>query len=184
MAMKRLHSLNHYNMVQNHVSANNVGNAMFFINTLDTIQTPVTAACIEQAAQVSGVPAVVLLGVIAHEHGRVGSYHQNKNGTLDFGPMQLNSDWIKDNLNQLGRYGITAHSILNNGCVNIQVGAWRLNRETAKHGMTWEAVGTYHSNTPKHKVRYVSLVSHEVNKLLNGQLSVQTVIDRANGLMR
>ncbi|WNV05922.1 lytic transglycosylase domain-containing protein [Candidatus Methylospira mobilis] len=158
---------------------------MLYVNAMpDAMQTPVTAACVEHAARVSGVPPAVLLGVMAHEHGRVGRYHQNKNGTLDLGPMQLNTDWIKDNLKKLETSGITTYSILNNGCVNVYVGAWRLKTETTKHGMTWEAVGTYHSNTPKHKVRYVSLVSHEVNKLLNGQLSVQTVIDRANGLLR
>lgn len=145
---------------------------------IDSPPSLVTVACVEQAAQASGVPPAVLLGVMAHEGGRVGGFSRNSNGSVDYGPMQINSVWLK----KLKNFNITADSLQNNGCVNVYTGAWILKNETVEHGMTWEAVGAYHSETLKHKVRYVHSVSTAVSKLLNGQLSVQTIINRANGV--
>ncbi len=59
--------------------------------------------CINQAAVTYYVPAKVIISVIATEGGNVGLARQNKNGTYDYGPMQVNSSWLAT----MKKYGYT-----------------------------------------------------------------------------
>jgi len=72
--------------------------------------------CINQAATTYHVPATLILAVLAVENGANGSASPNRNGTFDFGPMQINSIW----LSQIRLYGYTQHQLQYDPCVNVR----------------------------------------------------------------
>ena len=57
--------------------------------------------------------------------------------SFDVGKMQINSWWME-------RYGIDPVSLLD-PATNERWGKWILAEEIARHGLTWQAVGKYHS---------------------------------------
>ena len=75
------------------------------ISALEIHGVPVE--CINQAAIAYHVPATLILSVLAVEGGAVGLASANKNGTVDYGPMQINSIW----LSKIRLYGYTQHQL-------------------------------------------------------------------------
>jgi hypothetical protein len=67
--------------------------------------------------------------------------HFSRTGTIDIGLMQINSSWLPT----LARYGITRDRLLDEPCLNIDVGAWILARIIHQQGAHWDAVGAYNS---------------------------------------
>lgn len=67
--------------------------------------------------------------------------HFSRTGTIDIGLMQINSSW----LTTLARFGITRDRLLDDPCLNIDVGAWILARTIRQQGASWNAVGAYNS---------------------------------------
>ena len=59
--------------------------------------------------------------------------------SFDVGKMQINSWWME-------RYGIDPLSLLD-PATNERWGKWILVEEIARHGLSWKAVGKYHSPT-------------------------------------
>lgn len=109
---------------------------------------PVTNACVEQAAARFELPTKILHSILKAEGGKPGEKRLNKNGTFDLGPMQINTLW----LNKFSQY-TNEQQIMNNGCVNVLVGAWILKSQIIQAGGDfWKGVGNYHSRTPeRHK---------------------------------
>ena len=112
------------------------------------------------ALEIHGVP------VLAVEGGAVGLASANKNGTVDYGPMQINSIW----LSKIRLYGYTQHQLQYDPCVNVKVGAWILSQNIANAATTWRGVGSYHSHTAILNQQYQTKVS-EVYQLLANYLS-------------
>lgn len=79
---------------------------------------------------------------------------QNTNGTQDLGLMQINTT----HLTKLARAGIQRHHLMD-ACTNITVGAWVLADAVRRFGMTWTAVGAYHSPTAWRRQDYAVKVS-------------------------
>lgn len=146
---------------------------------------PLTRVCVKQASDYHKVPYAAVVSILAQEGGQVGRVSKNQNGSYDIGPMQINSI----HLPRLKKFGVTEAQLKNNGCVNVYVGAWLLrdhidavlektspksNQEYVS--IVWEAIGRYHSRTPKYKKRY----QQHVRKRLNQIKDVKPVIDRAN----
>ena len=50
--------------------------------------------CIEAAAHVYRVPPAILVVLLRVEGGSLGAVSTNTNGTVDIGPMQVNSIWV------------------------------------------------------------------------------------------
>ena len=123
--------------------------------------TPVTVECVTSAASLAGVHPAVLIGIMDKEGGRVGGKTQNKNGTFDYGPMQVNTVW----LGKLSQFGITKELLMNNGCVNVHIGAWVLAVQIREYGNTWAAVGAYHSRTPFRRDAYAADVIKRLQRL-------------------
>lgn len=73
----------------------------------------------------------------------------NKDGSVDYGLMQINSSWLPT----LARYGIT-QSALFDPCVNADVGGWILADLFRRHGITWDAVGAYNAKSPAKRYIY------------------------------
>lgn len=135
------------------------------ISALEVHGVPIE--CINQAAITYHVPATLILSVLAIENGRVGSASSNRNGTFDFGPMQINSIW----LSKIRLYGYTQHQLQYDPCVNVNVGTWILSQHIANDTSgPWRGIGDYHSHTARLNHNYQIKVS-EVYRLLARYLS-------------
>lgn len=133
----------------------------------------VPVECINQAAVTYYVPAKVIISVLAVERGEVGMASPNKNGTFDYGPMQINSIW----LDKIAPYGYTRDQVQNDPCINVMVGTWILSNKIAStiadsgKGDYWRGVAGYHSLTPSLNAKYQTqvLTNYEVlSKVLSG----------------
>lgn len=100
--------------------------------------------CINKAAVAYYIPAKVIISVMEAEGGRPGLAHPNANGTYDFGPMQVNSIWVK----KIARYGYTQQQLQYDPCANVMVGSWILSQQIANNDHYWEGIGDYNSHTP------------------------------------
>lgn len=104
----------------------------------------VPAYCWTQAAQQYGVSAQLLYAVASAESGlnprAINSSHKARTGTVDIGLMQINSG----HLGRLAAVGISEASLYE-PCTNIKVGAWLLADAFARHGVSWNAVGSYNA---------------------------------------
>ena len=112
--------------------------------------------CINQAAIQYQVPATLIISVLKIEGGQVGDAILNLNGTLDYGPMQINSIWLPE----ISKYGYSAQLIQYDPCANVAVGAWILSQEIASGSDLWQGVGNYHSHTFSENMRYRERVQH------------------------
>ena len=114
--------------------------------------------CVQLAADRYGLDASLIEAILAVEGGSVGQAVRNSNGTADLGPMQINTVWLPT----LAEYGITKQQLQHDRCINILVGSWILARQLKlAEGMEgpaqrriWWGIGSYHSRTPKHNVKY------------------------------
>lgn len=117
--------------------------------------TPAFADCFDDAAAYHGVNPWVLRGIAHVESGfKAHATNVNRNGTMDIGMMQTNSIHLKN----LSRFGVSRTDLFD-GCKSVYVAAWMLRQKIEKHGNTWVAVGSYHSETPYFRDRYAAKVS-------------------------
>ncbi len=111
--------------------------------------------CFTEAAYRFGVNKRMLVAIAKTESALTPHVigPKNRNGTYDIGMMQINSSWLPT----LAKYGIAQRHLLN-ACTNIEVGAWILAQNIAKHGSTWKAVGAYNAASPDKQQKYVDKV--------------------------
>lgn len=116
------------------------------------------ADCFEDAAGYQHVNPWVLRAIAWQEsRGRADAIHRNRNGTIDYGKMQINSIHLR----RLSSYGISKDALMH-PCISVYVAAWRLREMTNKYGNTWAAVGAYHSETPAERDKY----AHAIHAIL------------------
>ena len=122
---------------------------------------PVSAAAcdvtraFESSAERYGLDPALLYAIAKQESGlRIQVTNKNENGSIDRGPMQVNS--VHDQTLKK-RFGIEPKDLFN-PCTNIDVGAWLLRQCFDEFGSTWNAVGCYHSRTPAFSKRYADRV--------------------------
>lgn len=125
--------------------------------------------CINQAAITYHVPATLIIAVLSVEGGTVGMASPNKNGTFDYGPMQINTIW----LDKIKPYGFTREMIQHDACANVMVGAWILSTNIANASDMWHGIGGYHSYTPHLNHAYQHKVSG-IHQLLENYLASAT----------
>ena len=105
---------------------------------------PVTTQCILNASKAAHLPVPADLGLLAVEGGHLGSVHKNADGSIDYGPMQVNSRWLPI----LAKWHITPAILIYNGCVNVWVGTLILKHYVDQAGgRIWQGIGYYHSHT-------------------------------------
>lgn len=115
--------------------------------------------CFDAAARYYGLHPALLKAIARKESGmNPRAVGRNTNGTYDIGIMQINSA----HLPKLARAGVTADDLLANPCRNIVVGAWILADAVRRHGLTWKAVGAYHSPTEWRQAKYAADVQRRV----------------------
>lgn len=122
--------------------------------------------CINQAAITYHVPAKLIISILKTEGGRKGSATRNKNGSYDYGPMQINSSWLK----QLRPYGYTADALQNNPCLNVRVGTWILAKAVSSEKELWRGIGNYHSCTFSLNIKYQQKIARQYS-FINKQLA-------------
>lgn len=140
--------------------------ACFLASALSSSQVDATPAAWERCFIDAGLRYSVsplLLRAIARQESsfRPDAIGKNTNGTHDIGIMQINSWWLKT----LRPAGIDESKLMD-PCLNIHVGAWILANEIARHGLTWTAVGAYHSPTDWRRADYAV----KINKHLAREL--------------
>lgn len=115
-----------------------------------------SAFCFEEAGNMYNVSPVVLWS-IAHVESGFNPYAigYNKDGSIDYGLMQINSRWIP--VLKLSR----RHLLLDN-CYNVKVGAWILSNCINKFGNTWRAIGCYNATSESKKIRYAWKINHSL----------------------
>ncbi|MFZ0219073.1 MAG: lytic transglycosylase domain-containing protein [Candidatus Aquirickettsiella sp.] len=135
------------------------------ISALEIHDVPIE--CINQAAIAYHIPATLILSVLAIENSKNGKALANRNGTFDYGPMQINSIW----LSKIRLYGYTQHQLQYDPCVNVNVGTWILSQHISNDvSSPWRGVGSYHSHSARLNHTYQIKVS-EVYRLLATYLS-------------
>lgn len=129
-------------------------------------QTPYDA-CFVQAGAYYGLHPLLLKAIAQQESSmRAGAVGHNTNGTDDLGLMQINTV----HLPKLASAGITRQRLLTEPCTNIAVGAWLLADAVRRYGMSWTAVGTYHSPTDWRKRNYAGKVAkHLIREIAAAQ---------------
>lgn len=110
----------------------------------------VPVVCINQAAEAFHVPAQLILSVMKQENGRNGDAIHNKNGSIDYGIMQINSSWLPT----LSKYGYSKYDLQFDPCKNVTAGTWILAKSLAEGKSLWSGIGNYHSHTPKYNEVY------------------------------
>lgn len=124
--------------------------------------------CINHAAITYYVPATLIISVLRTEGGRNGMAKPNKNGTYDYGPMQINTIW----LDKIKPYGYTVHDLQFNPCKNVEVGAWILSQNIANAPEFSKGVGDYHSHTWELNRKYLTKVNKHyqlINSVINSK---------------
>jgi len=129
---------------------------MMDIPPLNSFSGASEMACFQRAAKRQGLPVEILRAIRRVEGGTVGKYSRNTNGSLDLGPMQINTvnvRWIAQ-----AAYGVatpktikeTRWHLMNNVCANIEAGAWILANRIKESRDVWIGIGRYHSpNNPR-----------------------------------
>jgi hypothetical protein len=147
---------------------------------------PVNEQCIIEAAEYQKIPTAILALIMMTEDGAVGMENKNKNGTRDYGPMQINSCWLP----KLREAGITEYMLKYDGPTNIAAGAYvfrlranDLERRTPRSQRltVWDYFAHYHSGTPNKKTRYLKLAMQKMQKLK--KITLRKIAKRANRLL-
>ncbi len=107
--------------------------------------------CSISAAIKYEIPANILLAIAEIEAGKPGQWVKNSNGSVDVGPLQFNTTYLRE----LKRYGISPQDVASAGCYPFDLAAWRV-RQHIKHdqGDVWTRAANYHSRTPRYNAPY------------------------------
>lgn len=106
-------------------------------------------SCFDQASKRYQVDKSLLLAIAKTESDfDRHALNVNKDGSEDYGLMQINSWWLK---RELKVFGITKTDLKNDYCMNINVGAWVLAQNFFSHGVNWNSVGAYNAGFGKGK---------------------------------
>lgn len=112
--------------------------------------------CMAHAARVYHIPLRGFMAIWLTEGGKLGMQNKNKNGTIDYGPFQINTVWAK----RIARdFGVTPELLTNDFCSAAMVSAYIIKFNIIQAGGDfWEGIGRYHSATPSLKEAYIQRV--------------------------
>ncbi|EJH1737861.1 lytic transglycosylase domain-containing protein [Escherichia coli] len=106
------------------------------------------AYCWDVAGEKYNIPPSLLKAIAERESGfRTAAVNVNKNGSKDYGIMQINDLHLK----RLGEMGYTKEDLIKSPCLSVLYAAKLLNEFMLKYGRGWEAVGAYNAGTSPKK---------------------------------
>lgn len=106
------------------------------------------ADCWTEAGARYGIEPELLKAIAIVESGlNPNAVNVNRNGTIDYGLMQINSAHLRT----LETFNISVGQLLNDPCHNVMTGAWILAGNVRQFGYSWTAVGAYNAGTAKTK---------------------------------
>ena len=109
--------------------------------------------CFEEAGKIYNLPPVLLMSIAKQESNfKPNAVNVNKNGSYDYGLMQINSSWAP-------KLGKERWAELADPCTNVKVGAWILRQCINDYGYGWKAVGCYNSRTPGKNEVYANRIA-------------------------
>ncbi|MEX3242866.1 lytic transglycosylase domain-containing protein [Serratia quinivorans] len=113
-------------------------------------------SCMIEAAQTYHIPLRGFLAIWLTEGGRLGMQNKNKNGTIDYGPFQINTVWAK---RLHADFGVTPEMLTHDFCAAALASAYIIKYNIIlENGDFWQGIGRYHSNTPELKQAYIGRV--------------------------
>lgn len=124
---------------------------------------PVTSwgFCFQEAGEEYGISPEILFNIASVESGfNPAAVNKNKNGTYDYGLMQINSSWAKT-------LGPERWMALSDPCTSVKTGAWILSQCLSRYGYTWKGIGCYNSRTPELNRRYAQKIFKSIVKHRN-----------------
>ena len=146
------------------------------------VLTSMLLSCVLQAGNAVHVPPQLLISVMSVEGGEIGTVAHNRNATEDLGLMQINTGaWL--DLVARAQFGGDRRQayvrLRDDGCYNIEVGAWILGRAIAdERGDVWAGVGRYHSRTPSLQISYAARVQRAYRQLFPGTQAQRAMAGR------
>jgi hypothetical protein len=129
-------------------------------------------ACFVATNNFYQLPGQLLPSIYMVERGDKGVLHQNTDGTVDMGVMQINTRWVGPITTTLGRVGYhwskasVAEHLIYDPCFNIAAAGLILRTYWVLGGHDWRrAVGDYHSHTPQLHQDYLIKVTAAAGRL-------------------
>lgn len=120
--------------------------------------------CFHQAARRQNLPVEALIAIAQQESSfNPKAVNQNKNGSADYGLMQINSWWMPT----LNNYGIQKEHLFD-ACTNIHVGAWIFAQGILMHGWNWRGIGAYNSTKDNMRLQYAQNIVHRWKRISLG----------------
>jgi len=114
--------------------------------------------CFDAAGKNYGINPQLLRGIARVESSlNPAAINRNKNGSADYGLMQINSFWLK-------KLGTTTEELLNNPCYNVMAGAYVLRGCLDRHGENWKAIGCYNATNRNKQAVYSWKIYRELLK--------------------
>lgn len=113
--------------------------------------------CLLPISQVYQVPPAIIRSVMEVESRGRNVTSENRDGSIDYGVMQINSWWLPI----LKKQDIQKNDLMN-VCTNISVGAWLLQYSYRKTGNWKEAVAAYHAGHSKRHKPYAITYANKV----------------------
>ncbi|HEY6837290.1 MAG TPA: lytic transglycosylase domain-containing protein [Geobacteraceae bacterium] len=115
--------------------------------------------CFDEAGDQYGINPLILRAIAKVESNfNPLALNRNRNGSYDFGLMQINSSWARV-------LGTERWNSLGDACYNTMTGAWILANCMSTYGYTWKAIGCYNSQTPDKRDRYARAVFAQLQRI-------------------
>lgn len=131
-------------------------------------------ACFKSASEKYGVPLKILLAISFTESSfNHKSLNHNRNGTKDYGLMQINSFWAK----HAAGMGYEWSQVKHDPCTNVMFGS-RILKDNRRRLGTWEAaIGAYNAGFAK-TAKARKLRARYYKKVMRNRLIAQRNIDK------
>ena len=120
---------------------------------------PAYSFCFEEAGEMYDIAPEILEAIARVESNyRYDAVNlSNRNGSYDFGLMQINSSWY-------GKIGKELWMELGDPCINVKVGAWILAQCFQRYGHSWKGIGCYNTRSEEKQKIYISRIQKAINK--------------------
>lgn len=135
------------------------------------------AFCFKEAGARYQIDPRLLMAIAQQESGMnptVVNTNRNKSGkavSYDYGVMQVNSNHVA----KLMGMGIikSKDDLLNNPCLNVQIGAWILATHLQKCGVNWSCLGSYNAGFSENDVQETKRLNYarKIYRRYNVQLA-------------